>query len=281
MLDELLRRHWRVTGRILALGGGMNSNTWLVSTGSGRLVAKAVPAEAGEQLAAGLAVAAAVDAAGVPAGAALRTVDARLVVRHAGQAVALLRYVGGRPLTDADQPLIGATLASVHRAAGAASVPPSRRLADWIDVAAPHLGLEPWLRPAVRDALAAYRNLPTLTHGLLHGDPAPEAFRYDGVRCGLIDWPAALAGPLLYDLASAVMYVGGPERAGALLSGYAAGGVLAAEELTWLPVLLRLRFAVQADYFARRTAAGDLTGIDGPDGNAKGLADARRALTGR
>ncbi|MGA8114192.1 MAG: hypothetical protein WCA46_11065 [Actinocatenispora sp.] len=35
---------------------------------------------------------------------------------------------------------------------------------------------------------------------------------------------------------------------------------------------------MQADYVARRSVAGDLTGIDGPGGNAKGLEDARRAL---
>ena len=43
--------------------------------------------------------------------------------------------------------------------------------------------------------------------------------------------------------------------------------------------MLRFRWAVQADYFARRITAGDLTGITGPDENANGLEDARRALT--
>ncbi len=33
---------------------------------------------------------------------------------------------------------------------------------------------------------------------------------------------------------------------------------------------------VQADYFARRILADDLTGIPGPEGNLTGLADARR-----
>jgi homoserine kinase type II len=35
---------------------------------------------------------------------------------------------------------------------------------------------------------------------------------------------------------------------------------------------------VQADYFARRIAGRDLTGIDGPADNEKGLEDARRWL---
>jgi hypothetical protein len=45
-----------------------------------------------------------------------------------------------------------------------------------------------------------------------------------------------------------------------------------------LPVLLRFRWAVQADYFARRIAEHDLTGITGPADNEKGLDDARRWL---
>jgi hypothetical protein len=33
-----------------------------------------------------------------------------------------------------------------------------------------------------------------------------------------------------------------------------------------------------ADYFTRRIAAGDLTGIDGPEGNEQGAADAPGSL---
>ena len=42
--------------------------------------------------------------------------------------------------------------------------------------------------------------------------------------CGVIDWSTAMFGPLLYDLASAVMYVGGPDRAGMLIARYLAQG---------------------------------------------------------
>ena len=47
---------------------------------------------------------------------------------------------------------------------------------------------------------------------------------------------------------------------------------------TGLPIMLRFRWAVQADYFAWRITAGDLTGITGPEQNEKGLEGARRAL---
>lgn len=282
MLDELLDRHWNVRGRLSRLDGGMNSRTWLVETASGeRLVAKSVPADRAHALSAGLAVAAYLDAAGIPTGAPLPTVDGARTARYRDGVVALLRWVPGEPLTGvaAEQPLLGATLGGVHRVLRGAPLP--GQPFDWLDPAAPHLDVEPWVRAAVAGALAAYRELPSLTTGLLHSDPAPEAFRYDGAVCGLIDWSAAIRGPLLYDVASAVMYVGGPDRAGPLLAGYTGTGALPAGELDHLPVLLRLRWAVQADYFARRTARDDLTGIDGPAGNATGLADARRALTGR
>ena len=39
-----------------------------------------------------------------------------------------------------------------------------------------------------------------------------------------------------------------------------------------------MRWAVQADYFAKRITDDDLTGIDGPADNETGLEDARRGL---
>ena len=88
------------------------------------------------------------------------------------------------------------------------------------------------MRPAVRQAIDAYDALPpaSLTSGLLHSDPAPEAFLVDRRTgtCGLIDWDMGLLGPLMYDLASAVMYVGGPARASSLLDAYLADGAIPA-----------------------------------------------------
>ncbi|MEU0558866.1 phosphotransferase [Dactylosporangium sp. NPDC006015] len=144
---------------------------------------------------------------------------------------------------------------------------------DWVDPGAAHLGLRPWLREAVAGALRDLAGAGPLTEGLLHADPAPEAF----VGGGLIDWGVALRGPLMYDVASAVMYLG--DNAGAFLDAYGRAGIVPAGELRdALPVLLRFRHAVQADYFARRIAGDDLTGIADPAENEKGLEDARRAL---
>ena len=172
----------------------------------------------------------------------------------------------------------------MHRVLRNRQVPGAQRF-HWVDPAAAHLELRPWLRPAVTaavDALTALQNRPPpWTQGLLHADPAPEAFRLDlaSGQCGIIDWSSAHDGPLLYDLASAVMYLGGPARAAAMTGAYQAAGLLTEREIAdGLPVLLRFRWAVQADYFARRITANDLTGITGPEENEKGLDDARLAL---
>lgn len=83
---------------------------------------------------------------------------------------------------------------------------------------------------------------------------------------------------MLYDVASAVMYLGG--EAPAFVAAYAGEGVLRPDEWTHLAAWRRFRWAVQGAYFAGRIEGGDLTGIEGPEENEAGLADARRGLAG-
>lgn len=238
----------------------------------------------------GLRVAQLLDDAGIRSGAPVLALSGSTTVETtSGDRVALLTWVPGRPLTGAsgeEQRLIGDTLAQVHHVLRDRKIPGSQRF-HWVDPAAPHLNLRPWLRPAVTvavDALTALQNRdPTWPQGLLHADPAPEAFRYEADTrcCGIIDWSSAHYGPLLYDLASAVMYLGGRARAASMIDAYRAAGQLTEREITdSLPVMHRFRWAVQADYFAWRTTASDLTGITGPEENEKGLEDARQALLG-
>jgi Ser/Thr protein kinase RdoA (MazF antagonist) len=246
---------------------GMNSRTWLVTNGPDRYVAKAVPPDAHRRFVSGLAVASHVEAAGIPAGAAIPTREGRSFVRLDGGTLALLTFVTGAGLgcdSYSDQRLIGTTLAGVHRALIGQRVADADRF-HWIDPAAEHLDIRAWVRPAIVGVLASWEHLPpaSLSWSLLHSDPAPEAFLLDadtGV-CGLIDWDMGLVGPLMYDVASAVMYVGGPDRAAALIDAYLSQGVLEpAEVQRALGPMLRMRWAVQADYFARRIASNDLTG---------------------
>ena len=266
--------------------GGMNSATWFVSEGGERWVAKAVVPASRRSFAAGLAVAAVLEDTGIPAGAPVAARDGEFVVDVDGIPLALLTWVPGDDLSGTDpgdQQLIGVTLARVHRVLLDVSVPGAERF-HWVDPQSEHLTIRPWVRGAVAAAVTAYDELDPrmLSWGLLHTDPAPEAFRlnrFSGV-CGLIDWSTAMTGPLLYDLASAVMYVGGPDRAGSLIESYLdQGAVPRAEVERGLSVMLRFRWAVQADYFARRIATQDLTGIDSTAENEGGLADARAWLS--
>ena len=287
-MASCLAEEWGLcTPTIEPLDRGMNSRTWLVADGPDRYVAKAVPPDAHRRFVSGLAVASHVQAAGIPAGAAIPTREGRSFVRLDGGTLALLSFVAGAGLvgdSDSEQRLIGTTLAGAHRALIGQQVPEADRF-HWIDPAAEHLDIRDWLRPAIAGALASYEQLPpeSLRWGLLHSDPAPEAFLLDagtGV-CGLIDWDTGLVGPLMYDVASAVMYVGGLDHGAAIVDAYLSHGVLEPAELERsLGPMLRMRWAVQGDYFARRIATNDLTGIASPAENEEGLEDARIGLTG-
>jgi len=280
--DEELRAglatYWSLAdATITAHHGGMNSATWFVTRGDRRWVAKsALPAD---RFRSGLAVAAAVQRAGIPAGAAVRTADGAIVADVDGCPLALLECVPGDPLTIADQRQIGTTLAKVHNVLSGVTVDGMEQF-HWVDPEADHLEVRPWVRAAVAAAVNALEEVGP--RGLLHTDPAPEAFRFDATdgHCGMIDWSVAMHGPLLYDVASAAMYLGGPSRAAAMLDAYLDASTLvsAVEVERALPSMVRFRWAVQADYFAHRIATGDLTGISGDVENEKGLEDARQHL---
>jgi Ser/Thr protein kinase RdoA (MazF antagonist) len=280
-LRAVLRREWGLASvDVVAHHGGMNSATWWVEVdGVRRFVVKSVPNANRDNFRAGLAVAGIVEAGGIPAGGAVPARAGPVVSLPDGSPVALLRYVEGDELTVDDADAVGATLGRVHRILAAARVDGEHPL-HRVDPDAPYIAVRDWIRPAVT---AALRDIDTggMTHGLLHTDPAPEAFRRDRATgaVGLIDWSVACRGPLMYDLASAVMYVGGPEHRGPLAEAYLATGALTAAEVDRaLWPMLRYRAAVQAMYFAWRTYHDDLTGIAGAHENDQGLDDAKAML---
>lgn len=277
----VLAREWDLAGvDVVPHHGGMNSATWWVEVGGERRwVAKAVPATDRDDFVGGLAVATLVEAGGIPAGAPVACRSGPVATLPDGRPIALLGHVPGEELTEGDGDRVGATLGRAHRILGDATVDGARPL-HGIDLDEPYMGVRDWIRPAVASAL---RDLDTswLTYGLLHTDPSPEAFRADAATggIGLIDWSVAMRGPLMFDVASGVMYVGGPDRAGPLLDAYLGTGALDATEVERALVpMLRYRAAVQAMYFAWRTYHDDLTGIADADGNERGLSHARTML---
>jgi Ser/Thr protein kinase RdoA (MazF antagonist) len=280
-LVRLLHLHWGLASATVSpLGGGMNSETWLVRAGGSSYVAKRVAPSDVAQLDAGCAVAEQLERAGLTTGRPVRTVRGTLVAP--GERLALLVYVPGRELegtTREEQRWIGRTLAEVH-AAGTLVSGTTGRFFDWLSPDAPGVSAHPWLPPAIEAARAAADHL-TVTWSVLHTDPTPEAFRHDDATgtTGLIDWTGACRGPALYDVASAVMYLGGPARADAFLEAYSAASPLDPAELRHLDAFRQFRWAVQAAYFARRLAIHDLTGISDQGDNERGLDDALRGLT--
>jgi Ser/Thr protein kinase RdoA (MazF antagonist) len=285
--NKLVGDHWAVGDdvEVTPLPGGMNSQTWAVESTGGRFVLKRVLPIHREAFVLGLDCARALTTHGVAAGAPVPTVDGAAYVETPQGPVALLEWVDGEPLTGDDateRALIGRTLAAAHVILASDDDRRSGRW-HWVDPAAPHLDVEPWIRPVVAAVVREVDRLDSdsLTFGRLHGDPAPEAFRRrpDTGACGLIDWASSLRAPLLYDLASARMYLGGAGPSAPLVEAYLECGVLSAEEVAaGIDVFARFRWAVQADYFAWRTRTDNQVGLEEASGNCRGLADARRAL---
>lgn len=279
---DLLSTHWGLRGaRVTPLTGGMNSETWLVEHEGATYVAKTVPPDAAQALVDGGNTATSLARSGFITGPPVPTLDGRLVLTE--PPVALMEHVPGRELdgeADEEQQWIATTLAGVHSASRPAPGPSTATFGlDWLDPKLPGVDAHPWLIDVI-EAVRVETDPLNLTWSVLHTDPAPEAFIHDDQTSatGLIDWAGSRRGPVLYDVASAVMYLGGEEHAAAFLNTYAARGPLAADELQHLEAFRRFREAVQGVYFAGRLAADDLTGGIAPAENQKGLDDARRRL---
>ena len=278
----LLRSHWAMPAAVVRpLAGGMNSDSWLVEHDATTYVAKRVPPDGIEDLCAGAEVATALAAAGLVTGAPVPTSDGTLTLAEHG--LVLLEHVPGRELEgerEDEQRWMAATLARVHLVSDPGPGPsPATFMTQWLSPDLPGVADHTWLLNAMR-AVRAETDALALTWSTVHTDPAPEAFVHDDTTgvTGLIDWAGARRGPVLYDVASAVMYLGGPAHAGAFLDAYGRLGPLDAAELRHLDAFRRLREAVQGAYFARRLAGDDRTGGVERADNEKGLEDARRRL---
>ncbi len=278
----MLEQFWGIRGaEVTPLPGGMNSQTWVVDHQGSTYVLKRVPSAQIASLFAGCDNASRLAQAGLVTGRPVPTTDGRLVLSEQG--VALLEHVAGRELggeTDEEQEWIAATLAAVHVAGRPDSGPRTGTfMVDWLSPQLPGVEAHPWLVPLI-EAVRAETDHLNVTWSIVHADPSPQAFVHNdstGVT-GLIDWSEARRGPVLYDVASAVMYLGGTDGATVFLDTYRAQGPLGSEEMQLLDAFRRFRWAVQAAYFAVRLASHDLTGIADQAENEEGLDDARRGL---
>jgi len=261
LLRSSLRDHWHLTScDVAALDSGLMSRTWEVRCAAERYVVRLVDDPARQPVEAGLVAAEHLRGQGVEVGVPVRTLGGGLTAGTPDGALAVTRRVPGRSLVGADpvdQQWWGDRLGAVHRALQDFHHPGLR---PWslLDADAAHLDAEPWLRPAITEAVTATTRLMVtdrLTYGVLHGDPAPAGFVVDPDtgRTGLHHCGASGTGPLLYDVAAAVVYAGGADAAAEFLDGYLAAAPMHPDELeAALPVMIRFRWAVQADWSARR-----------------------------
>ncbi|HEU4347485.1 MAG TPA: phosphotransferase [Actinoplanes sp.] len=264
LVRSLLRDQWHLTpSEVTELNGALMSQAWEVVAADDRYLVRFVDAAVRQPVEAGLAAAEHLTGWGIAVGTPVRTLAGGLTAAASGGALAVLRRIPGRPLAGGDpvdQQWWGDRLGAVHRALQHFHHPGLR---PWnlLSPDAPHLDVEPWLRPAIAEAVTAATRLTVtdrLTYGVLHGDPSPGGFVVDADtgRTGLLDCGASGTGPLIYDVAAAVIYAGGVEAAAELLDGYLAAGPVHQDELdAALPVLLRFRLAVQADWSASRLAS--------------------------
>lgn len=228
-------------------------------------MAKWAPAAARRGFEAGLCAAEHVDTAGICAGRPVRAADGALTTRAGDGVLALLRLVPGRPLR-ADDPIDqqwwGGALGAAHRSLRRFVHPALAKFqAAAVPAAAPHLAMEPWLAPALAETAAVVRRVmitDQLTYGVRHGSPTAGRFRLDSAtgRVGLVRWTDAGTGPLLYDLAHAVLCAGGIGT-DTLVEAYVRAGPVPADECeAVLPSMLALRAAAHAAAVAGRIHAG-------------------------
>lgn len=239
---------------------GYNSHTWLLADGDDLAVLKAVPADQAVKFASGLTAAGIAELAGIPAGAPRPTLDGATVAVDGPWSWALLNYVRGTRTDASDAAQLaqaGRTLGRIHTALKDTPPLPETMVwthMEWALAPMPFLdGLE-WIQQALREVM---EQLPDdLSQGVIHCDPRLTEFRFDGDTIGLIDWGEVMHGPHISDLAATVSFMDEGTDPKPFLSGWAETAPGSADELVYLPVLLKARAALEGWVYARRAAFG-------------------------
>jgi Ser/Thr protein kinase RdoA (MazF antagonist) len=278
---------------VTPVGGGWNSRTWLVAVGDERYVAKLVDHVDAQGLDVGMRLAEFAAARGLPCGAPVRTRSGALTIGMSEGALALLRYVPGKPpdLSSPDQVRrAGRVLARAHKVLRdypAGDEPRYQWPWEWVsgclDTVMMPAEVNAAARRAWQEAVAAAGDN-HLTISLIHADPGPDSVLLSNSGAGedaLIDWATPLRGPLLYDLASFAVLTrpAGPDAARWFTEGYAQEMPEIGPELAHLSCLVQARWVAQAIYFASRIERGIDRGPGAPDANEEGLATAYEGMT--
>jgi Ser/Thr protein kinase RdoA (MazF antagonist) len=246
---------------------GYNSHTHLVIHESERYVVKVVPKEVGPKYTDGLAVAALVEAAGIPTGAPVPTAAGDLTAYDGERCWGVLRFLDGTRVDTADARhlgLVGQTLGRIHAVLQHVEPPPHLLRWDQLGGAfgdAPFLADKAWILEAFGAAFAA---LPSdLTMGLIHCDPHADSFRIGATAVGVIDWGEVMYAPCLLDVATTLSYFDESVDARPFLASYLETAPMRRTELAALAAMLKLRAAAEAYIYASRDWMGNNVGFDG------------------
>jgi Ser/Thr protein kinase RdoA (MazF antagonist) len=272
------------------LHGGINAQTWKLKTARGNFVAKfAFDKTAFEG---GLDIAEQLELAGFSAGRPIRRRTDSLILLSSQGALGVLAFIPGSPLDLAQADGMctwGSTMAILHRALlRLPRIPAGVRRWPWrwLDPPADHVRSRPWLKDVLISVLSQAEQVTTtrnLTLGTIHGDGAPIIIDFSTKRLSVIDWGAAMWGPLLYDVASAYWFsvverglepsVFDPFR-----RAYVDAAPVNDSEWQSLDVFIRLRGVVQGFYYAWRCDNNVQTGLNHPADNERNLTDAREKI---
>jgi Ser/Thr protein kinase RdoA (MazF antagonist) len=272
------------------LPAGFTSEVWLVEAGGTRFVAKYAD-QTQEALEAGLFAAELAERHGITSGAPLRTKEGALsllVTGPTGQPhpLALLRFVEGSPLNVAEPgaaSLYGQMLGRTHTLLQGLVQQVALDVYDFLLQEQDYVLAQPGLAELIRRACTAARGFEArreVTSGVIWADRVEIVLEKQTGRVGVIDWGAIERGPLLFDVALALLWLFPKRRQASeeFLHAYLAAAPTSGDELEGLPYYTALLWARQAKFFAYRVAANVTRGDPHPRRNIQRLVEANKHL---
>jgi Ser/Thr protein kinase RdoA (MazF antagonist) len=133
---------------------------------------------------------------------------------------------------------------------------------DWLLAPQPFLeeGRE-WIQQAIKECLVSAPG--ALSSGVIHCDPRLTEFRFDGSTVGLLDWGEVMSAPHIFDIATMLSFMEEDTDPAPFFAGYLETSPAKADEFRYMPLMLKMRAAVEGWVYARREYYGVDLGLVG------------------